>query len=78
MTAYANKIPPGFIRAGRPVYLKAIADYGNATELVMSWLKEDNQIIYSLILNTPGGQAWFDDQIREVCQKFCLEYEVKD
>jgi len=76
MTAYASKIPPTFIQTGRPMYLKAIADYGNATELVMSWMKEDNPVIYSLIINTPGGQAWFDEQIRDVCQKFGLEYSA--
>jgi len=77
MTARAKIIPPAMINAGRPMYRKAVSDMGNATELVCSWMKIDNPIIYSLIINTPGGQGWFDEQVRDVCGKFNLEYEVK-
>jgi len=77
MQAMAQKIPPGLINAGRPMYRKAVADYGNATGLVTSWIQADNPVIYSLIINTPGGEEWFDRQVRDVCARFNLEYEVK-
>jgi hypothetical protein len=77
MKAIAAKIPPNLIQTGRPMYLKAIADYGNATELIASWIQTDNPVIFSLIINTPGGMDWFDRQVRDVCEKFGLDYEVK-
>ena len=64
------------IEAGRPLYHKALADYGNASNLVFSWLKEDNMPIYSVILNTPGGKEWFDRQVKEACGQLNLEFEV--
>lgn len=71
----ASKIPKGLIESGRPMYRKAIQDYGTATELVLAWLKEDNPNLFSLILNTEGGLAWFDRQVRELSEKLGLDYQ---
>lgn len=73
--AIASKIPKGLIESGRPMYRKAIQEYGTATELVLAWLKEDNQELFSLILNTPGGIVWFDRQVRELSEKLGLDYQ---
>lgn len=76
MEGLARQVPPSMIEAGRPLYHKALADYGNASNLVFSWLKEDNMPIYSVILNTPGGKEWFDRQVKEACGQLNLEFEV--
>jgi hypothetical protein len=71
----AAKIPPSAIAAGKPMYQRAVQQYGSATELVLAWLKEDNAVLFSLIINTEGGVAWFDRQVREMTTNLGLEYE---
>jgi hypothetical protein len=69
----AKKVPPAYIRAGKPMYQKACDEYGSPTGLVMAWLKEDNMPLYSMIINTPGGVAWFDRQVHEMTTNLGLE-----
>ena len=69
----AEKIPPTAIAMGKPYYQKAVKDYGSATELVLAWLREDNPGLFSLIINTPGGVAWFDRQVQEMTMNLGLE-----
>ncbi len=70
----AGKIPKSLIVAGRPMYQKAVQEYGSATELVLAWLKEDNPMLFSMIINTEGGVEWFDRQVREMTTNLGLEY----
>ena len=72
----AGKIPKPLIAAGRPMYRKAVQEYGSATELVLAWLKEDNPVLFSLIINTDGGVGWFDRQVKEMTTNLGLEYNV--
>jgi hypothetical protein len=71
----AGKIPKNLIEAGRPMYRKAVLEYGTATDLILMWLKEDNPILFSMIINTDGGIAWFDRQVKEMTTNLGLEYE---
>jgi hypothetical protein len=73
----AAHLPPSMIAAGRPMYRKALAEYGNATKLVLTWLSQDNPTLYSMVINTDKGLDWFDRQVREICEKLGLDYEVK-
>jgi hypothetical protein len=73
--AIAARIPSAAIAAGRPMYQKAVEQYGSATELVLAWLKEDNPVFFSLIINTEGGIAWFDRQVQEMTTNLGLEYK---
>ena len=71
----ANQLPKPLVTAGRPMYQKAVKEYGSATELALVWLKEDNPSLFSLIINTDGGIAWFDRQVKELTAKVGLDYE---
>ena len=70
----AGRIPKSLIVAGRPMYQKAVQEYGSATELVLAWLKEDNPMLFSMVINTEGGVEWFDRQVREMTTNLGLEY----
>ncbi len=72
----ANKIPPKLIQSGLPMYRNAIAQYGNATGLVLVWIKEDNPPLLSLLENTNGGIEWLDQQVREMTGQLGLDYSV--
>jgi hypothetical protein len=69
----AGKIPKPLIAAGLPMYRKAVQEYGSATELVLAWLKEDNPVLFSLIINSEGGVQWFDRQVKEMTRNLGLE-----
>ena len=71
----AGKIPKPLIEAGRPMYRKAVMEYGTATELILVWLNEDNPVLFSMIINTNGGIAWFERQVKEMTTNLGLEYE---
>jgi len=73
ITRMAEKIPKSLIDAGRPMYQKACQEYGSSTELVLNWLKEDNPVLFSLIINTDGGVEWFDRQVKELTKNLGLE-----
>ena len=73
----AARFPPSVISAGRPVYLQALAEYGNTTDLMLTWLNQNHPALYLTIISTDGGLDWFDRQVREICEKFGLDYEVK-
>jgi hypothetical protein len=75
ITKISQKIPKGMLDVGRPMYLEAIRKFGGATGLVLEWMKTDNPVLYSLILNTEGGQDWFDRQVREMTANVGLEYK---
>ena len=72
----ATLLPRSVITAGRPMYRKALTDYGNTTKLVLAWLDQDHPALYSTIINTDGGIDWFDRQVREICEKLGLDYEI--
>ena len=69
----AARVPKSMINAGRPMYQKACRECGSSTELVLAWLREDNPVLFSLILNTDGGVAWFDRQVKELTTNLGLE-----
>jgi hypothetical protein len=69
----ASRVPRSVIVVGKPMYRKACQAYGSSTELVLLWLKEDNPMLFSLILNTEGGVAWFDHQVKELTTNLGLE-----
>jgi hypothetical protein len=72
----AARIPPPVIEAGRPLYRKALAEYGTSTKLVLAWLSQDNPALHSAIVRTVGGPEWFDRQVREICGRLGLDYEL--
>ena len=71
----SQKVPKSIIDLGRPMYIEAIHQYGGATGLVLEWMKTDNPVLYSLILNTDGGMKWFDRQVFELTKNVGLEYK---
>lgn len=75
ITKISHKIPKSIIDLGRPMYIEAIQQYGGATGLVIEWMKIDNPNLYSLLLNTNGGMAWFDRQVFELTKNIGLEYK---
>ena len=72
----ATCLPPSVFDTGMPMYRKALAEYGNTTNLVLEWLNQDNPSLYSTIVNTEGGREWFDRQVREICEKLELDYTL--
>ena len=36
------------------------------TDLILDWMKKDHINLYSLLINTPGGIAWIDNQVRKI------------
>jgi len=36
------------------------------TKLLLEWLQEDHYDLHSLLINTPGGIAWFSIQIEKI------------
>jgi hypothetical protein len=73
ITRMADRIPKSFIDAGRPMYQKACQESGSSTQLVLNWLKEDNPVLFSLIINTDGGVEWFERQVTELTKNLGLE-----
>jgi hypothetical protein len=40
--------------------------YGNVANLALEWLKIDHPSFYSLIVTTPGGVEWFEEQVNDI------------
>jgi hypothetical protein len=40
--------------------------YGSVANLALEWLKEDHPSYYSLVVTTPNGNEWFEDQVNDI------------
>lgn len=64
----AESIPGyGFIVDIASGYMDTIdRKYGGFTKLTLMFLREDHPDLYSIIINSPKGEAWLDKQVNEI------------
>lgn len=64
-------IPEDIKKAGsgyKGSYIKHFKEFESeiTPELIRKWIKEDHINLYGLLINTPGGIAWIDNQVRKI------------
>lgn len=63
---HANSIPAPVMGYANNFVKKINNEYGGFPKLVKVWLNEDQPILYSIIINTNGGEQWLERQIFDI------------
>lgn len=62
----AESIPPIVLNLASNYVDTIERKYGGFTKLMLEYLREDRTDLYSVIINTEGGEEWLDKQVMEI------------
>lgn len=67
---YIQMCPPSImslVKTKAPEVISMLEqEYGTLGNAVLEWLKAEQPMYHSLIINTPGGRAWLERQVVEM------------